>query len=116
MKLFDSEIKIMEVLWAEGDCTAKHISDQLKQQIGWNMNTTYTVIKRLIGKGVIERREPNFVCHALLGKREAQQAEVGELTDRMFDGAADKLFASLLSAKKLSADEIHRLKEMIDKL
>lgn len=55
MKLFDSEIKIMEVLWAEGDCTAKHISDQLKQQIGWNMNTTYTVIKRLIGKGVIER-------------------------------------------------------------
>ena len=77
MKLFDSEIKIMEVLWAEGDCTAKHISDQLKQQIGWNMNTTYTVIKRLIGKGVIERREPNFVCHALLGKARLSRPRSG---------------------------------------
>jgi BlaI family penicillinase repressor len=116
MKLFDSEIKVMEVLWGEGDCTAKYISDQLKQRIGWNMNTTYTVIKRLIGKGVVERREPNFVCHALLSKSEAQQTEAGELIDRMFDGAADKLFASLLSAKKLSPEEIRRLKEMIDGL
>ena len=41
-KLFDSELKVMGVLWREGDCTAKHISDVLKQEVGWNMNTTYT--------------------------------------------------------------------------
>ena len=37
-KLVDSELKIMEVLWEEGDVTAKHISDVLKEQVGWNIN------------------------------------------------------------------------------
>ena len=40
IKLFDSELKVMDVLWKEGDKTAKQISDILKGEIGWNMNTT----------------------------------------------------------------------------
>ena len=50
IKLFDSELKIMNVLWTQGDATAKHISNVLKEEIGWNMNTTYTLIKRCIKK------------------------------------------------------------------
>ena len=50
IKLFDSELKVMDVLWKEGDKTAKQISDILKEEIGWNMNTTYTVIKKCIAK------------------------------------------------------------------
>ena len=61
VKLFDSELKVMDVLWREGDVTAKHISDVLKEQVGWNMNTTYTLIKRCIKKGAIVRSEPNFM-------------------------------------------------------
>lgn len=45
MKLFDSEWKVMEVLWQENDRTAKEISLRLADSIGWNKNTTYTVIK-----------------------------------------------------------------------
>ena len=73
-KLFDSELKVMGVLWREGDCTAKHISDILKQEVGWNMNTTYTLIKRCIGKGAIQRSEPNFLCHALIQKEEVRNS------------------------------------------
>ena len=36
IKLFDSELKVMDVLWKEGDKTAKQISDILKEEIGWN--------------------------------------------------------------------------------
>ena len=46
IKLFDAELKVMDVLWREGDATAKHISDVLKEEIGWNINTTYTLIRR----------------------------------------------------------------------
>ena len=35
VKLFDSELKVMEALWKEGEATAKHISDVLKEQVGW---------------------------------------------------------------------------------
>ena len=87
-KLFDSELKVMGVLWREGDCTAKHISDVLKQEVGWNMNTTYTLIKRCIGKGAIQRSEPNFLCHALIQKEEVRRPAGTQKAQRTADRAA----------------------------
>lgn len=112
-KLFDSELKVMDVLWREGDATAKHISNVLKEEVGWNMNTTYTLIKRCIKKGAIERSEPNFMCHALIPKEEVQEVETDELINKMYDGSADKLFAALLNRKKLSAEQIEDLKKIV---
>ena len=115
-KLFDSELKVMGVLWNEGDCTAKHISDVLKEDIGWNMNTTYTLIKRCIKKGAIERSEPNFMCHALVKKEEIQEEQTNELIDKIYDGSADKLFAALLGRKKLSSEQIEKLRDIVGEL
>ena len=116
IKLFDSELKVMDVLWKEGDKTAKQISDILKEEIGWNMNTTYTVIKKCMAKGAIERSEPNFMCHALIPKEDVQEAETNELINKIYDGSADKLFAALLSRKKLSAEQINKLKKIVGDL
>lgn len=116
IKLFDSELKVMNVLWREGDTTAKHISDVLKDEVGWNMNTTYTLIKRCIKKGAIERSEPNFMCHALIPKEKVQEAETNELINKIYDGSADKLFAALISSKKLSAGQIEKLKQLVEKM
>ena len=113
MKLFDSELKVMDVLWKEGDMTAKRLSDILNAEIGWNMNTTYTVIKKCMAKGAIERSEPNFLCHALIPKEAVQEAETDELIGKLFDGSADKLFASLLGRKKLTAEQIEKLKQIV---
>ncbi len=115
-KLFDSELKVMDVLWKRGDLTAKQISDILKTEIGWNQNTTYTVIKKCIAKGAIARSEPNFLCHALLSKETAQGAGTDELIGRLFDGSADKLFASLLGRKRLSPEQIENLRKIVGDL
>ena len=60
IKLYDSELKVMEILWKEGELTAGQIAKILKEEIGWNRNTTYTVIKKCIEKGAVERIEPKF--------------------------------------------------------
>ena len=78
------------------------------------MNTTYTVIKKCIAKGAIERSEPGFVCHALIPKEAVQEAETDELIGKLFDGSVDQLFAALLGRKKLSAEQLARLKEMVE--
>ena len=49
VKLFDSELKVMEVLWKEGDIPAKQIAKQLTGQLGWNVNTTRSEERR-VGK------------------------------------------------------------------
>lgn len=113
-KLFDSELKVMNVLWKDGDVPARHIADILNKELGWNKNTTYTLIKRCMKKGAIERTEPNFMCHALISKERVQEAETNELIDKVYDGSMDKLFAALLGRKKLSGEQIERLKQIVE--
>lgn len=116
IKLFDSELKVMEVLWREGDKTAKEISDILKEETGWNQNTTYTVIKKCIAKGAVERREPRFMCHALISKDTVREVEVDELVNKLYDGSVDKLFAALMGRKKLNAEQCEKLNQIIGSL
>lgn len=116
IKLFDSELKVMHVLWREGNTTAKHISDILKEEIGWNMNTTYTLIKRCIKKGAITRSEPNFMCHACISIEEVQEAETEELINKVYGGSADQLFASLIGNKKVSREQLKKLRDLITEL
>ena len=116
VKLFDGELKVMDVLWKEGDMPAKQISNILNETTGWNMNTTYTVIKKCIAKGAIERREPKFVCHALISKDEVQASETEELLHKLFDSSPDLLFASLLGHQKLSKAQIDNLRRMVSEL
>ena len=114
IKLFDSELKVMEALWKEGDLTAGQLAKILKEQTDWNRNTTYTVIKKLLDKGVIERIDPNFICHALISKEQAQALEVDELIDKMFGGSTDLLFAALLDRENISGETMERLLEKVN--
>ncbi|MDD3279695.1 MAG: BlaI/MecI/CopY family transcriptional regulator [Lachnospiraceae bacterium] len=114
IKLFDSELKVMDVLWKYGDTPAKIVADMLTSELGWNKNTTYTLIKRCIKKGAIQRLEPNFLCHVLIPKEQVQEAETNELINKVYDGSVDKLFAALLEKKELSKDQIARLKQMVE--
>lgn len=116
IKLFDSELKVMNVLWKEGDCPARHIAEILTGEFGWNVNTTYTLIKRCIKKGAIQRSEPNFMCHALIPREVVQGAETNELINKIYDGSVSKLFAALLDRQKLSAGQIEKLKQIVDEL
>ena len=65
IKLFDSELKVMEVLWREGELTAGQLALMLKEETGWNRNTTYTVIKKCIDKGAISQIGAQFYLQCL---------------------------------------------------
>jgi predicted transcriptional regulator len=116
VKLFASELKIMDLLWKLGDTSAKRLSELLEEQIGWSRTTTYTVIKKCIDKGAIRRIEPGFLCHALVTREQAQAFETAELIERLYDGQSDLLVASLLGQKRLSADQLRRLRQMIEEM
>jgi len=116
IKLFDSELKVMEVLWKEGDLSAGQLAKILKDETGWNRNTTYTVIKKCIDKGAIERQEPNFNCKAVISRERVQKYETLELIDKMFDGSNEKFFAAFLDGQNLSQEEISKLKQLVERL
>lgn len=61
IRLHEGELNVMELLWSNKVLAAKDISKIIKEYIGWEKNTTYTVIKRLIDKGSCPARRPVFV-------------------------------------------------------
>lgn len=115
-KIYDSDLKLMNVLWAEGPLSAQQLAVKLTQQIGWGKTTTYTMIKKCIDKGLVERIEPGFICRALVSREDVRQAEATELIDKLFDGSPDLLVASLLSRKKLNAVQIEKLRNLVNDL
>jgi len=114
-KLFDSEWKLMELLWDREPVSAKELSLVAAEEIGWNKNTTYTVIKKLVDKGVIARSEPGFMCTSLVKREDARRAETESLIDRLYHGSRKALFSALLEDEKLSKQDIDELRQLLEK-
>lgn len=113
--LFESETKVMEIVWSKNPISAKDISLIASDTIGWNKNTTYTVVNRLVTKGYIKREEPGFICTPLISQEETQKSEVNKLINKVFGGSRKALFSSLLDDEALSKEEIDDLRKLIDK-
>ncbi len=114
-KLFASEAKVMEIIWTRGPLSAKEISTIAADSIGWNKNTTYTILKRLDAKGFIRRDEPGFICTPLVSQEEMQKKEAVSLLDRVFGGSRRALFSALLENEELTDTEKEELRSLIDK-
>lgn len=113
-KLFDSEAKVMKIIWDKAPVSAKEVSLIAFDTIGWNKNTTYTVIKKLEAKGFIKREEPGFMCIPLVSRTQMQKAETQSLINKIFGGSRKALFSALLEDESLTDEEIADIKTLID--
>ena len=113
-KLFESEAKVMEIIWAKAPISAKDISLIAAETIGWNKNTTYTVVKKLEAKGFIKRQDPGFICTPLVSQNQMQKVEAVSLVKKVFGGSRKALFSALLEDEPLSDEEIKELRKLID--
>ena len=112
-KLFDSELKVMQPLWEDGPQTAGALAKRLARSVGWNRNTTYTIIKKLIDKGAVARSDPGFLCTALVSRQEVQRTETDSLISRLFGGSRTQFLSAFLSEKDLTPAEAQQLRELI---
>jgi predicted transcriptional regulator len=113
IRLHEGELNIMELLWSNKVLAAKDIAKIIKEYIGWEKNTTYTVIKRLIDKGAIKREEPGFFCHALVSKRTVQKTETKVLLNKLFNGSLNTFLVEYLNSQTLKQTEILELERIV---
>ena len=113
MRLHEGELNVMELLWSNKVLAAKDISKIIKEYIGWEKNTTYTVIKRLINKGAIRREDPGFLCSAKVTKKEIQDIETKALLNKMYNGSLSTFINDYLGNRKLSLEETMELKRIL---
>ena len=114
IKLNNSETRIMNVLWEKGQLPAKEVALEAAARYGWNKNTTYTILKKLIDKAAVARREPGFLCSPLIAREIVQKDETERLIDKFWGGSKKAFFAAFVD-EQLTEDEINELKSMIEK-
>ncbi len=116
-KVTERELEIMELIWQNKEMAAVDIAAHfLKPENGAHFkNTTYTFIKRLVEKGVIERREPGFVCVSLYGRDEILISETKSFIDRVYQGSFNQLFSEFVENRSLSDRELIELRDLINK-
>ena len=113
MIIYDSERKIMEILWEHGCLKAAEIAKLMNDSVGWNRNTTYTVLKKCIEKKYVKRSEPGYICSAVVSKKDVQLSELDEVLEKSFGGSVTKLFSALITISPPSKFEVKKIKKML---
>ena len=113
-KIFESEYRFCLILWEQEPVTAVQLVKLCQEQLGWKRTTTYTVIKRLLERGVLKNEEGTIT--SLVSKEEAQASEIDELVEKKFEGSLPAFVAAFTKHQKMSEQEIDEVQRMIDRI
>jgi predicted transcriptional regulator len=108
--------QIMEVLWRDGQATARRITEELSRTQSIAHSTVQTLLRKLEAKGVIthEVAERTFLFRPLYQPVDIAASATRELLTRVFHGSVYGLVAHLFQHETLSPEERQRLRELID--
>ena len=110
-KIFDSELRFCEILWAHEPVKSSELVRLCADELGWKKSTTYTVIKRLTERGVVQTEDA--VVTALVSRDQVQRAESRAFVERNFSGSLPGFLNAFVGGRGLSAEEADELRRMI---
>lgn len=110
-KIFDSELRFCEILWERQPVKSSELVQLCAQRLGWKKSTTYTVIKRLTERGVVQTE--NAVVTARVSRDEVRRAESRAFVERNFSGSLPSFLNAFVGGRGLSAEEADELRRMI---
>ena len=111
-KVFESEYRFCLILWEHEPIRSRELAQLCAEQLGWKTTTTYTVIKRLSDRGVIQNK--NTIVSSLVSKEEVQIAEIEELVEKRFEGSASAFLTAFTKSLHLTDNEIREIQRMIE--
>lgn len=113
-KVYEGEYRFLNILWENEPISSPKLVQLCNEQLGWKKSTTYTVIKKLIDKGIVKNE--NTIVSALVTKEEVDRQDSEELLQRTSKGNIPAFFAAFLKDRKLSREDAERIRQIIDQM
>ena len=115
-KISEAEWEVMKVLWEKSPLTANEIVETLSKRTRWQRETIRTLINRLVQKKAVafEKEGRQHHYYPVVAETECVKAETRSLVRRLRVGAIEPMLAALVEEQQLSAEQIARLKEILD--
>ncbi len=110
------ELQILGVLWERGPSTVRQVHDALAAERETGYSTTLKMIQVMREKGLVTRDESvrPQLYRAAESQRHTQLRLVDDLAQKAFGGSAQRLVQRLLSAQRVSAEELAEIQRLIE--
>jgi len=113
----DSELAILNALWASGPATVREVHEALSNK-GTGYTTVLKQMQMMVDKGLLTRSERfrSHVYQVSVPREETQQQLAGSLLERAFGGSAKNLVLGALSAQPVSPEELAEIRKVLDEV
>ena len=114
----DAELAILRVLWRLGPSTVREVLEVLEAEKPTGYTTVLKFMQIMIEKGLLDRDKSRrtHVYRPRVSAEKTRRQLVGDLLERAFEGSAEQLVVQALSAKKVSPDELAKIRALLDEM
>lgn len=120
MDFSDGELLVMELLWEgdvldeNGEIKAIDLANIMKEKYNTSKTSAYTFFSRLIDKGAISRRYPNYTISVLVSREDALYNKQKEVFNKLFKGSLLNMCKTFLTNEDISKEELDEMRKLID--
>ena len=111
-RLAEAEYRFACIVWAHEPLPSGKLVELCNEELGWKKSTTYTVLKKLVDRGVL--RNENAVVTAVIPKEQIQREESQAVVERTFGGSLPSFLTAFMGGRTISDAEAEELKTIID--
>jgi BlaI family transcriptional regulator, penicillinase repressor len=115
--LSPAQREIMEIVWERGELSASDVRAILSQTRELARNTARTLLERMEQKGWLKHREEGRTY--LYSAAQPRPAAIGQavlnVVEHVCGGSPEVLLTALLDHRGVTADELARIRAMLDK-
>ena len=114
--LTEAEYRLMDIIWTNGPLSVAEVSERVGEP-PLAYNTVLTTMRILEQKGYLLHKAAGraFIYRAAVERDAAQRDIANHMVSRFFGGSPRELVLNLLESESVDADELARLRELIDK-
>ena len=118
VKPTDSELEILNILWAKGACTVREVHEVLEKNKDAGYTTTLKLMQIMHDKGLLKRDVTNksHIYSANVSQEKTQGHLVQRMIDNVFNGSASQLVMQALGHYKASDDELKAIKTYLEQM
>ena len=109
----DREADVMQVLWENGASTVADVRALLSDKLAYT--TVLSILRILETKGYVRHQQDGRGYRYVAGveQQDAQTSALRHLLRKFFKGSSELLFTRLVSERKLSQEEIRRMRKLL---
>ena len=114
-RLTDRELDAMSVLWREGSATVAEVRERFADEVGYT--TVLWLMQTLEQKGFVrhEKEGRAYRYFPMIEQELAGGSALSRIVEKVFHGSATMLLAQLVSERKVPAEELERMRDLLDR-